>query len=166
MVAQGFLAATPTCTLTALPPSEFDLTQRAEVRCGETYAGTTVGKSSRVDSYNCTDPSWVFSGPEMVHVLVVENTASIQAHLSNAPWALDVFILTAADPMACVAVGDFFAAYHNAPAGMYYLVVDGFDGEQGAYTLDVTCSDSGESVSVAPTNTVLPRVDRAKSREE
>jgi hypothetical protein len=75
----------------------------------------------------------------MVHILDAYTTMDIRARLGTAPAGLDVFILNAPDPNACVVYDNYDATYFDAPAGTYYIVVDGFDGEQGNYTLEVTC---------------------------
>lgn len=48
------------------------------------------------------------------------------------------FILNACSPSFCVAYGNESAEYKDAPPGTYYIVVDGFTGASGAYTLEVS----------------------------
>jgi len=141
--------ATPT------PTSVFDLSQAVNIACGETLSGTTEGKSSRVEHYNCVDPSWVFNGPEVVYILSIHTTMDIQAHLSLAAMDLDVFILRAPDPNTCVAYDDYDATYVGAPPGTYYIVVDGFNGEQGSYALEISCPGA-PTLTPSPTATPDP----------
>jgi hypothetical protein len=98
------------------------------------YTGTTAGGPSFASSYNCID--WDESGPEIVHTITAATSGQdITATLSDLSSGLDVFILNACEPNSCVACGDTTATYENAPAGTYYIVVDGYNGDSGSYTL-------------------------------
>jgi hypothetical protein len=116
-------------------------TNAINLTCGQTYTGTTVGGASNVSTYNCQ--TWNESGPEKVHKIVTGSTGTITATLSGMSVDLDVFILSGCNETQCVASGDNSASYANAPAGTYYIVVDGYNGASGAYTLNVTCSGGG-----------------------
>ena len=150
----------PSPTVTGTPPTPtptpvFDLSQAVSIACGETYSGTTEGKSSRVEHYNCVNPSWVFNGPEVVHILTAHTTMDIHARLSLAAMDLDVFIMSAPDPNACVAYNNYYAIYAGAPPGTYYIVVDGFSGEQGSYALEISCPGA-PTLTPSPTATPDP----------
>ncbi|MDD3875086.1 MAG: T9SS type A sorting domain-containing protein [Bacteroidales bacterium] len=120
-------------------PSGLVCTSAVNLTCGQTYNGTTVGGASNVTTYSCQ--SWSESGPEKVHKIVTTTTGTITATLSNlGSNDLDVFIVNSCSESACVASGDLTASYPNAPAGTYYIVVDGYNGVSGTYTLNVTCS--------------------------
>ena len=97
------------------------------------YNGSTFGAPSYVSSYNCSN--WYESGPEKVHVITTTVTGDLTATLSNLSSDLDVFILSACNPSSGVAYGDNSATYSNAPPGTYYIVVDGYMGASGPYTL-------------------------------
>jgi len=105
--------------------------------CGASYVGDTTGSPSNVDYYGCS--GWYESGPEDVYVLTTSFTRDIMASLSDLSVDLDVFILSDCDENACEAYGDNVAVYNDAPAGTYYIVVDGYLGAEGSYTLDITC---------------------------
>jgi hypothetical protein len=122
-----------------------------EVTPYDPYDGTTQGALSRVDAYGCT--SWNESGPEMVQQITTTRDGDLTATLSNLDGVnLDVFILDACDPESgCLASGDTSATYENAPAGTYFIVVDGYEGESGAYTLTVMAGlDCASAVSLSP----------------
>ena len=112
---------------------------------GVTYSGSTVGMSSATNSYNCS--SWDESGPEQWHKITTSATSTITAELGNLSNDLDVFILDSCDPNACLAYGDSTATYSNAPAGTYYIVVDGYAGNSGAYELTASTSTSSGGLS-------------------
>jgi len=134
------LDGTSTCgTATGL-----NCTNAINLTCGQTYSGTTVGGASNVTTYSCQ--TWSESGPEKVHKITTTATGTLTATLSNlGSNDLDVFILSSCNENACVASGDLTASYANAPAGTYYIVVDGYSGASGTYTLNVTCNGSTAS---------------------
>ena len=138
---------------TATPTPLFDMSQAISVACGQTVQGTTVGKSSWVSSYDCLPSYLDYGGPEVVHVLRAHVTLNIQARLVSAPTNLDVMILDRIDPDGCVVGGDHTALAEEMPPGWYYIVVDGFMGSAGDYTLEVTCPGAP---TLTPTHTLTP----------
>lgn len=103
--------------------------------CGQVYNGNNTGGNSNVAIYNCTN--WNEYGPEIVHTITTNATSDITATLSNMSVDLDVFILSSCNVSSCQAFGGIAATYSNAPAGTYYIVVEGYHGTQGSYTLTV-----------------------------
>ncbi len=144
---QTTLAGTSTC---GSNPGTLVCTNAINLTCGQTYTGTTVGGASNVSTYNCQ--TWSESGPEKVHKIVTTSTGTITATLSGMSVDLDVFILSSCSESACVGSGDNSASYASAPAGTYYIVVDGYSGASGAYTLNVTCSGGTTSTCDTITN--------------
>ncbi len=117
------------------------------------YNGTTAGAMSRVDEYGCV-PSWDESGPEVVHRITTTSDGNVTAALSNLNGVdLDVFILSACDaqnPDSCLVYDDNTASSY-APAGTYFVVVDGFMGASGSYTLTVFAGlDCANAVPLTP----------------
>ena len=107
------------------------------VSCGGRYQGDTSHAPSNITYYSCK--GWRESGPETVYVLTTETTGDIVATLDDLLEDLDVFILSACDSMSCLAYGDNTAKYADAPPGTYYIVVDGYKGASGGFTLNVRC---------------------------
>ena len=106
--------------------------------CGIPYNGTTADGNNIMDEYNCTTRNE--SGNEKVHLITTSGNGTITANISNLGGNdLDVFILSSWNTTDCAAFGSNSATYNNAPAGTYYIVVDGFNGASGSYTLTVTC---------------------------
>lgn len=124
------------------PDPSFDCASAVDLNTsGGSYSGTTVGGSSAVAVYGCNN--WNESGPEKVHKITTTTKGTITASLSNLSADLDVFILNACNPTSgCVAAADSSASYANAPAGTYYIVVDGHNGASGSYQLTVTAATS------------------------
>ncbi len=120
-----------------------------ELTCGVAYTGTTVGGNDYVDSqWGCT--SFNESGPEVVHTITTIGPGDITATLSNEASGLDVFILNACRVDSCQAFGFSSATMTNAPAGTYYIVVDGYNEAEGAYTLTVDGNCSMDCASATP----------------
>lgn len=116
-----------------------DCSAAISTSCGGSYRGDTTGAPSNVTYYNCA--RWQESGPEEVYVLTTETTGDIIATLNDLSSVdLDVFILASCDGMSCLAYGENAAKYRNAPPGTYYIVVDGYKGASGSYTLSVRCT--------------------------
>ena len=107
------------------------------LNCGIAYSGNTTGGASNVTTYSCS--GWNESGPEKVHTIQVTGSGTLTAQLSGMTTDLDVFILSSCDKNNCLAYGDAAAFYTSAIPGTYYIVVDGYNGAIGAYTLTVTC---------------------------
>jgi hypothetical protein len=138
IIVDGYFGASGSYSLTVdIPDEPFSCTEAIELEDEVPYDGTTEAASSLVSFYSCID--WDETGPEQVHVIRTTNTGDITATLSDLPddQDLDVFILSACDPLSCVAAGDETAVYENAPPGMYFIVIDGYQGASGTYTLTV-----------------------------
>ena len=116
-------------------PSSLDCSNSIDLAVGTPYNGSTVASPSNANFYNRS--SWYESGPEMIHRITTSGTGDITATLSNLSVDLDVFILSGCDPDECTSYGDDTAELHNAPPGTYYIVVDGYFGASGSYTLTV-----------------------------
>lgn len=113
--------------------------------CDDVVEGSTVGGNSYWDAYSCT--SWPETGPEVVYSLMVdENVTSFTATLSNLEGGdLDVFILGSCDANDCLASGNFEATLESpVPGQQYYVVVDGYNGGEGSYTLSIECATAQE----------------------
>ncbi len=122
---------------------------------------TNNGASSRFATYGNGYHNWDEYGPERLYKITTTQTGTITATLSGVNYIngndLDVFILrnpsstscSNLDPVAhCVGTSSgFTSAYANAPAGTYYIVVDGYNGSTANYNLTVNapCS-SGNSL--------------------
>lgn len=103
---------------------------------GVSFMGDTTGRNSDVAGYSCI--FWNEDGPEQVHVINTLGGGDIVATLSDHSVDLDVFILSECEVLACRAHGDNTTSITNAGTGTYYVVVDGYNGAAGTYTLDVT----------------------------
>lgn len=111
--------------------------------CGQKFTGTSSTELSTKSVYGCN--SWTHTGPERVHKVVLSQSGAIAATLENASSNLDVYILSSKNTANCVGtVYSSAAIYNNAPAGTYYVVVDGQNGSGGSYDLIVNCEKKAD----------------------
>ena len=108
-----------------------------------------AGSTNVVSTYNCV--AWDESGPEYAYeyVAAVNGTATVDVSVSG--WFnfsdLDVFVLNGAggscDPMSCEAYGDSTATWTVTAGSVWYILVDGFQGDTSDYDLSLSVSGSG-----------------------
>ena len=124
---------------TGLAPA-LDCGHGPTITLGQTYTGlTNADGSNNVAAYGCTGS--LKNAPEKIYQVRTTTAGDLTATLSNQTTNLDVFILNDCDPTACNAFGVNSATYSNAPAGTYYLVVDGADSNTiGTYNLTATAA--------------------------
>ena len=120
------------------------------IACGQTINGSTVESASQSDSYNCI-PWWSETGPERIYSLNLTRATDLDVLIYSPDADLDLFLLSGSSPSQCLAYGDNALSHRQAPAGQYYLVVDGFQGAAGSFQLNLWCP-----LAVTPTVTATP----------
>ncbi len=155
----GDATATPTPTSTQTAPFAGQVVE--PIMCGARVHGTTEGAPSQVDRYACR-PSWLETGPERVYSLYLRGAqpVTITLNTEDPRLDLDLFLLEDLTPDACIAGGDTFlvSGQEQVPSeleGLYFVVVDGFMGNAGDYTLSVDCP-LGPFATPTPTPTSTP----------
>ncbi len=141
---------TPTANLGAATP----------IACGQAVVGNTSGAASMASVYNCA-PWLPLTGPERVFSLSLGAGANVDALLSGMNSDLDLLLLANANSAACIVHGDNAISAHGLAAGVYSLVVDGFDGAAGPFQLNVWCPlavTPTATPTVTPTATPQPAV--------
>jgi hypothetical protein len=123
------------------------------------YSGNTADSGSqRLFMYTCGGETYGNQGgPEHVYRFTTTSASRITARLRpdyapSGPGDPDVFILSQLDGAACLPAGygDMAVVYNDAPAGMYYVAVDGWRNWAGSYSLELTCL-SGPTPTPTPT---------------
>lgn len=121
-------------------PEILDCASATQIACGSvTLTGeTNIGGNSNVTSYCCAP--WDESGPETVYQINVPAGHYLTVTLSNIIGGdVDVFLLTDCDPASCIASGDVNFTAQSLPAGTYYVVVDGYGGDEATYDISFDC---------------------------
>lgn len=134
------------------PTQAVNIGAATPIACGQAAAGTTVGEANNASIYSCA-PWLPLTGPERVFSLSLDASTAVDALLSGMSSDLDLLLLTSANPASCVAQGDNAISARGLAAGVYYLVVDGFDGAAGPFRLDVWCP---LAATATPTPTSTP----------
>ena len=143
---------TPTATVTPSPtPGGLAVEFAEPAECNQTYSGSTEGWLANVDIYTSCRSDWLESGPEAIYYIQLTDDLEINVQLFHETGIdLDLFLLDGPSPTDCLYAGDSTIADVLVLAGDYYLVVDGYQGSQGAYTLDVACSIQQMPVGYLP----------------
>jgi hypothetical protein len=142
-------------------------TSNSPLQCGSVVSASTAESyaQSEIDSYSCGE--WDASGPEVVFSFTAPHAGAFTARLveTELNTDLDVYVLgedgAGCDPSNCVSYGNQEATWEATAASVYYVVVDGFLGDSGQFTLELQCAvddgnstpdpdpEDGESCSVA-----------------
>jgi len=167
-VRSGDVTETPTATATASPTATptssdpFAGNPPLPLSCGAEVHRDTRGAPARIDRYACR-ADWLETGPEHLYTLFLGATQPVTIYLlpDDPAVDLDLFLLDELSPDACVAAGSAYLRTGEGglpdalPVGLYYVVVDGYMGDAGAYTLEVDCPD-GPFATPTPTPTATP----------
>jgi hypothetical protein len=117
------------------------------VFCGTTtsYSTNYFDATDVVNSYSCT--SWEETGPEVGYYfqapLDQANEVTVTLDYDQLAFDLDVFILQdegiPCDSEACLDYGGISTTFETTPGADYWVVVDGYQGDSGAYSINVQC---------------------------
>ena len=132
---------------------------QGDLRCNESVQDNTQGGEDLWQSY-CGVPQPRWNGPEHVWLYAPEQPGPVEVALWGPGIDLDLTILEAplddelrCDPDACAATswsppnnGPEVAQFEAQPGFVYFIVVDGFDGDAGQYELFVECAGKGEEI--------------------
>lgn len=149
-----YFAAQPACTFTqnnlfTAPDACMGDCAEVTLVCGQPYNGDTNNGTNNYPGYSCI--GWDESGKEIVHKITTTAAGDITAALTNISGGdLDVFILSSCNSNACLAADDVTATASSQPPGTYYIVVDGYEGASGTYTLTVTANCSVDNCNTPP----------------
>lgn len=118
-----------------------------ELICDTSFSGDTSGYTDDLNYYNCS--AAYEGGPENVYRLVLDSPQSqVLIRLTQASYHADLFLLTDCDMAeSCLANGDqtMDLLAENLTAGVYYLVVDGYEEAAGTFSGTVDCTPAGQS---------------------
>ena len=99
---------------------------------------------SVLDTYSCSDDN--YSGPEVAGSFTPAFTGTIVVGLTGETAETDIFVMSDADGMCkpenCI-ISDFDTVLVDVTAGTtYWIVVDGFNGESGEFTMEMLCEET------------------------
>lgn len=113
------------------------------------FGNTSNSSLSLFNSYDC-QPDWLMTGPEDVYKLETDG-GDFYAYVGTSGQDLDIFLLrdSGSGSLECVAYGDQVIST-TIDGGIYYLVVDGYQGASGAYVLYVDCPEESANCTEVP----------------
>jgi hypothetical protein len=113
-----------------------DCSEATPVDCGGTYDDDNLTSPNNVEQYSCV--GWTESGGENVYELNLTVQTQVTVTLSNMTADFDAFFLGSCNENDCIIHGDVSFNITVDP-GTYYIVVDGYFGATGSYTLTIEC---------------------------
>ena len=139
--------------------------------CGETWSGRNddEGSTKQIAWYGCTEGTE--EGPEMVFSFATDRTEPVVVTLTGLAVDLDLFLMPSADcdGQSCLAASkendtnDERMEFAAVAGELYTLMVDGYAGGAGPFTLSIACegalpegldddgpTDSGEDSATDP----------------
>ena len=133
----------PSCVLTTTCSPTCSPT--AALVCGENQAGQNDGEGSTqvFASYGCND--YLYTGPEVAYSISVEKPTYVTVTLEDESDNTDVLVLNSQDggcfSESCIASGLKDAVFLAQANTSYFVVVDGYEGAIGNYTLNTHCEE-------------------------
>lgn len=119
------------------------------VSCTTPVTGTTVGASDLIDSYACI--GWNETGPEKTYLFEPTYDGQVTATLSDLSDDMDIFVLeNSCDPDSCIAYGNTTTSFTAEAYKQYFIVVDGYNGAQGGFTVTLTCDETSSCSQCGP----------------
>jgi hypothetical protein len=119
------------------------------VRCGDRLNHSTVveGRANTWGGYGRTARG--LSGRETIYSFSSASTCEVVANLKNLTTDLDLLLLSACDPITSNEMASSTpldlqtfetVSWTNLPGQISYVVVDGYAGAEGSYSLEVDCT--------------------------
>ena len=116
----------------------------AELKCDDVIEGDTTSYKNVLDDYSCA--GWDESGPEVGYAFKSLADDLVKVTIEYGEEAdLDVFALGEKCTIdTCIANGNTEIEFETVLDGSYHIVVDGFGGDAGPFTLTVWCMSTCE----------------------
>lgn len=110
--------------------------------CGDVYYGTVDMGQDTLERYSC-DTNELKKGKEVIHKVIISDTVTFQAILSNTSYTFDLFLFSdSCNSSSCLAYGKNKVEKANLLPGVYYLAIDtwlGTYGDISNYKLNINC---------------------------
>ena len=124
-----------------LTRGNLDCSAAIPITVGETIWSSNVGGHTNVDGYPACDSVWSEEGGEAVFELTVDGPScrDIGISLWYRPdlYDLDWFLLGSCDEADCIEYDDYCYFVDCIDPGTYYLVVDGYQGDECEFVISV-----------------------------
>jgi len=112
------------------------------IKCDDVIEGDTTDYENLLETYSCEE--WDESGPEVGYTFEADADDLLVATIEYADETdLDVFALDGKCIIDnCIAGGNVEVQFEVTAGSTYFIVVDGYGGEAGAYTLSLKCQST------------------------
>ena len=116
------------------------------LECGVPYQGNNLNGGDNVSLYKSGQVLNVENnGPEIVHTFTVTEQSPVTIELKDLTANLELFLLSTCDQNSCIKYSQNPGTQSEiiqalVEPGTYYVVVDGYNGAVGDYTLQVDCA--------------------------
>ncbi len=116
--------------------------------CGDNHTSNTSasGATDNLDLYSCSP--WNESGPEFAYIFTAPGDTTVEVRLSGMSSDLDIFVIEDQAGLCeagnCIEYGGVSTSFAATQGSIYYLVVDGYNGAQGPFSISVTCGACGD----------------------
>jgi cysteine-rich repeat protein len=116
------------------------------LHCGDTDSWNTSYSNNKVEKYGCS--LLTEDGPEYTYEYTAQQTGEVTVSLSGLDEDLDIFVLLnpygSCKPGNCIAKGTTVSSpevvtFYALTGETYYIVVEGYNGAEGSYDLELTC---------------------------
>jgi len=133
------------------------------IACGEALAGDTTNFENVIDLYECI--GWDETGPELAYILSPVVDDVVTATLSDlGDNDLDILITEGeCSAYTCIESGNTSTEFAVEAGKTYYIIVDGFGGDMGPFTLTLGCESlcgdgecDGETCDSCPEDCACP----------
>jgi hypothetical protein len=110
------------------------------LKCGDRLKHSTLvqGRADIWNTYGCTQ-RWM-SGREAIYVIQPPTACQVSVQLKNPSADLDILLLQSCDFMSCTSIPMTPITFAVEAGQPKFLVVDGYNGAAGSYTLEVDCT--------------------------
>ncbi|HCP46431.1 MAG TPA: hypothetical protein DIU15_10330, partial [Deltaproteobacteria bacterium] len=157
--------------LTVDTPAAGTCSPRSALPCGGIVTSDTSASSATnlIDGYSCS--SWDASGPEAIYSYVAQSTGEVTVELTSVQSGedLDVYVMQdvgggcLADE--CISYGNTSTTFNAAAGETYFISVDGYQGSEGDFTLEISCGSTSSSDSTASSDSDDDDDDAAASSD-
>jgi hypothetical protein len=113
--------------------------------CGESDSATTygVGSTNAIDGFPECNP-FNYEGSEYTYAFTATVTTMVTVTLSDETADTDILVLNSTcEPDSCLGYGLTDETFEAVAGETYFLVVAGYNGAEGGFTLTVECEDTG-----------------------
>jgi hypothetical protein len=115
------------------------------LRCGDRLNHSTLvqGRPDTWSTYGCT-ARWM-SGRETVYAFRADAAYTVTARIKNVTADLMLLQMQTCTMMSCKTIPGTSQSFTVKAGDTEYLVVDGYDGAEGSYTLEVDCANGTDA---------------------